>query len=702
MSKALPNIQEKPFLPSLFHLFLPAFKENLLPGQINEIALSALMEYTGSQHAAIYTLHQHSFELIPTCSKGLLSSLEKYFVLAADNRIIARCIETELAQINTIDNQTLLIVPIIPAHGLHGIFILMIDDNFLPEQQIIESTTLFALQYYAAYHNSCLRSELIDIQDLMHQQITARTFALEQSKRELRAMLDHMQAGIFLVDMNSELIAEANDTALDMIGRARYEVIGTPSSLYLSAIERDNAFSQAGSHSARNYESTLHGNNGEMPILRTSATLIMNGAYYRVETFLDISNRIIIEDELRKANEILEIKVAERTSELIHSIHRLEQEVLERKTIENALRKSEYLFSHIFSNASIPICLTNAHGELLNYNQAFSDLTGLGIYNDSLKLGFADIIPSDIYHNFDASYNSFYNGDLQTFTNEVIVNNKKGLQSICIMSSAKFPDEKGITIIISVFVDITQRIKAEQDMKNALAKEKELNELKTRFISVVSHEFRTPLTTILSYTQLLLKYQEKWTPEQQTKYLHSIETGVHKLSFLMSDILSVARLQHGALIFKPQKTNIKSLLQGIIEEFIMGDDNRHIFDINLRMEEEEYIADAGLLRQIFSNLISNAIKYSANDTTINIYAEDKDDSSFLFRISDEGIGIESNHLPYLYEYFRRGDNVGTISGTGLGMSIVKQSVDLHNGTIEVASQPGLGTEFTIQLHLQKA
>jgi PAS domain S-box-containing protein len=250
--------------------------------------------------------------------------------------------------------------------------------------------------------------------------------------------------------------------------------------------------------------------------------------------------------------------------------------------------------------------------------------------------------------------------------------------------------------LVCVIRDITERKLAEEALRQALSTEKELGELKSRFVSMASHEFRTPLATILAFTESLSLFRHKLTDEQIDKKLNNIRTQVEHLKDIMDDVLLLARMQARRAEFNPEKVNLDALCQSILHEFKSRPDIQHSLDYVCDPAIDEVMLDRRLMRQIISNLLSNAIKYSPEAQPVQIRLS-LTDTGYILMVRDYGIGIPEADLKHLFEPFHRASNVGTISGTGLGLVVVKDSVELHGGTITVKSLPGEGTTFTVHL-----
>ena len=251
-------------------------------------------------------------------------------------------------------------------------------------------------------------------------------------------------------------------------------------------------------------------------------------------------------------------------------------------------------------------------------------------------------------------------------------------------------------------------------LSRSLEQERKLSQMKSDFISVVSHEFRTPLTTIQSASELLEYYE--WTKEEQVEQLHQIQSEVKHMTDLMEDVLFLSRANANKAKLNITKFDLadfcKRLLVQMKKTFAENYTLHSFLHIlpneiaiqNFHIENELPIVsvnmDEKLLRQIITNLITNAIKYSHQNTTIEFkvtvdFSVSSPNVSFV--ISDRGIGIPEEDLEHLFSAFHRGKNVGILPGTGLGLSIVKNCIDIHNGTIVVNSKLNVGTEFTVTL-----
>lgn len=243
---------------------------------------------------------------------------------------------------------------------------------------------------------------------------------------------------------------------------------------------------------------------------------------------------------------------------------------------------------------------------------------------------------------------------------------------------------------------IFQQLKnSERTILNAWEQEQELNLLKSSFISMASHEFRTPMTTIRTSVELLQKADRELTEQKKHDYFERIKVAIRQITHLLDEILLLGSGEAGGLRYRPEPLNLKQFCIELIEDLQFS--NQH-YTITAEYEGDCSIAvmDAALLWHILTNLLSNAIKYSPIGGKIQFSLLCQADTATV-RVQDHGIGIPSKDQSHLFETFYRCSNVGKIRGTGLGLAIAKKCVDLHQGNIQVNSELGQGTMFTVEL-----
>jgi signal transduction histidine kinase len=258
-------------------------------------------------------------------------------------------------------------------------------------------------------------------------------------------------------------------------------------------------------------------------------------------------------------------------------------------------------------------------------------------------------------------------------------------------------DEKDLHTAIEIAL---RRRLAEAAMRVALKKEKELSELKSRFWSMVAHEFRVPMTTILSSAQLLEHHQHELPEEKRRELLFLIQKAISSMNQLLDDVLDLNKVETGSLEFNPEPLDLEEFCQRIIEEIQFSTSSKHQIIFTKQNECPNACLDRKLLWHILSNLLVNAIKYSPQGGPVYLELACPNNQA-IFKVKDKGIGIPPVAQEHLFEPFRRAENVGNIPGTGLGLTMVKKCLDLHDAQIDVQSTVGVGTTVTVTLPLNK-
>ena len=254
-------------------------------------------------------------------------------------------------------------------------------------------------------------------------------------------------------------------------------------------------------------------------------------------------------------------------------------------------------------------------------------------------------------------------------------------------------NEGEITGFMGIAIDISERKKAEEDLLESLKKEKELSELKSRFVSMASHEFRTPLSTVLSSAYLIEKYTTAEDQLKREKHLQRIISSVNILTDILNDFLSLGKIEEGKIQVRLTRFNIKEQITATTEEI----KNMLKKNQKIRYHHEgntDVLLDASLLKHIIMNLVSNASKFSPEASSIEITTISGNDHITL-SVKDHGIGISKEDQKHLMERFFRGANAGNIQGTGLGLHIVSKYAELMKGKVECKSELEKGTEFLI-------
>ncbi|MCW1912600.1 ATP-binding protein [Luteolibacter sp. GHJ8] len=267
----------------------------------------------------------------------------------------------------------------------------------------------------------------------------------------------------------------------------------------------------------------------------------------------------------------------------------------------------------------------------------------------------------------------------------------------CSVHLARMPGKRSERVVATV-IDRTEQTRTEESMRRALEQERELGELRSRFTSIVSHEFRTPLGVIMSAVELLRNYFDRLDEERRSELFEDIHQATRRMGDLMEQVLVLGRADAGKLGFSPVPTDLAALCRKLKDEALSASGSKCPVTLSIEDDLSEAEVDEPLLRHIFSNLLSNAAKYSAPGSPVEFEVK-REGPELFFRVADRGIGIPKKDQARLFEAFHRATNVGEIPGSGLGLLIAKRCIELHGGSIDFVSAEGEGTSVNVRLPL---
>lgn len=369
-----------------------------------------------------------------------------------------------------------------------------------------------------------------------------------------------------------------------------------------------------------------------------------------------------------------------------------------RGQILKQLQESERRFRGVFEQTFQLMMLLTPEGIILEVNQNMINVSGKK-QDDFVGLQLCDI---EIWNDapetkswLRKAVESAANGNLDR--QEIEVSSWQNEIKWIDFSLKPLTDEnKKVVQLIAEGRDISDRKKAEAETIENLAKERELNQLKSNFISMVSHEFRNPMAAIRTSAEILQCYNHQLTEEKRSRYFEQIQIAIGNMLQLLDEVLLLGRSETGRLKYEPEILNLESLCLDIIENLEVSTQTQPRIAFKCFGPCNRLMMDGILLRYIINNLLANALKYSNQETKIDftLVCEPK---NVTLEIQDRGIGIPLKDRESLFETFYRASNVSRIQGTGLGLAIVKKCVDLHRGQIQIESEVGIGTKVTVTL-----
>lgn len=495
-----------------------------------------------------------------------------------------------------------------------------------------------------------------------------------------KRVFNSVSEGILIVD-DKGAIVQANPKLFELFGFGG-ELIGQPLNVLIPnrfqgshAKHHGNYMKQPEQRSMGKGMSlwALRKDGSEFPVEISLNHFEKDGKRHALALITDITERKKSDDAILHLNRELEEGVAVRTKELDKAVV--------------ALQESQQLYSSIARNfpsgminvLDLKLQYVFVEGQdLLKYGLSAKDLIGTS-YLDRLPTEGQAILKTELAKVKGGMESAF----------ELIHDGASYLMNAVPLYGA---DGK-VNQILLVEHNISERKQAEKDMINALHKERELNELKSRFVSMASHEFRTPLATILSSVSLISRYAHNNDHDKADRHLERVRNSVQNLTSILNDFLSLEKLEKGHVDCDAKEFDLRDLAISVNDEIMLMTKKGQT--INLLYDgHESVVLDPQMMRNIMLNLLSNAVKYSPEDTVIefNLHVNDK----VMLVVQDQGMGIPEADQRHLFERFFRAKNASSIQGTGLGLNIVKRYADLMDGTIKFDSKEKSGTTFVLE------
>ena len=533
-----------------------------------------------------------------------------------------------------------------------------------------------ATELDVAIKKSQKEAEAIAIKEIAFKKELKKTrIETESIANELRQFIETANAPIFGIDSEG-MVNEWNQTSEKITGFTKKEVLGQDlvkryiTSAYQTKVKKvlDNALK--GEETA-NFEFPIFSKDGNrvMILLNSSTRRNVNG---EIIGMLGVGQDISKMDELR--------------------------------TVSDAIAKELRQF---IETANAPIFGIDSNGMVNEWNQSSEKITG---FTKEEVLG-EDLVATYINSNYQKSVKKVLDNaqrGVETANFEFPLYAKDGKRIMILLNSSTRRNSDGkiigmlgvgqdITILNEYKKNLESKVEYRtQELQESLEREKELGQLKTSFVSMASHEFRTPLTSIKAISDIILRYSNKLSQESINARLEKIKKEVDDMTTMLDDILIIGKSEAQKLAFNPDIEDIVFLIRQIITEYQLSDSTNRQLIYDIPNSIIMINVDKKWIKHIIINLISNAEKYSNKNTPIKISIH-QNQSNISFSFQDYGIGISKQDIKKLFEPFHRGSNAQNIPGTGLGLSVLQQAVDLHNGKIEVESNLGKGSKFKIIL-----
>lgn len=374
------------------------------------------------------------------------------------------------------------------------------------------------------------------------------------------------------------------------------------------------------------------------------------------------------------------------------------RDITEKKKNERDLLQLSSRLSTLLDNLNTGVLMEQADRKVVHANSKFCDLFG-NIFSPE------DLMGQDCGELLLKAKSFFKDPEYFTSsTNHLVNENSRSVNEELELANGKILERDFIPIIydgiqygtVWQYRDITSRKENEQELMGALEAERSYNELNKNFVSMISHEFRTPLTSIQSTSELLLTFSERFTMDDIIKRIDRIHQSSIRMDQLIEDVLTIGKLDAESTLVNTSKINILRFLNDLIEQLEMSELSDRQVEIVSLSETHHIYTDPSLLELILRNMLENAAKYSPKDSKIDFKVREIN-SVFEFKCTDYGIGIPKDEQDFIFESFKRASNTDGVKGTGLGLPIMQKSVNRLNGTLEFTSELNKGSTFTVRI-----
>jgi PAS domain S-box-containing protein len=548
------------------------------------------------------------------------------------------------------------------------------------------------------------------------------------TNNEFETLFNHATIGILITDSNG-LVVNFNQYAEQLFGYQKEEILGKPVELLIPHGKRvahiahrtnfnehptsrvmgaaSHLFAKRKDDSVFPVEISLSHFNNDSQLFVIAFIIDITVRKQNEDLLKEQKNQVLqFAEQTKRLNAELEKKIEDRTKMLKETLEALENTQQE---TTKALNFQKAILNH----AGACIIATDIHGIVQLFNSTAEEYLG---YSKSEVIDEVNVIQFHLASEIQAKAATFSRELRKIVTPDFGVLSIKSMHDLPNEHEWTYVRKDGATFTVSlnvttlrdarnditgflgVAVDISEIKKYQTNLQVALEKEKQLGDLKSRFVTMASHEFRTPLSTILSSASLIDKYTNVDDVEKREKHIKRIKSAVGNMKDILEDFLSLGKIEEGKIQLNPElltpgelRDELESVLQEMQRLTKLSQQITHTFTVT-----DDCNIDRKMLRHIMTNLISNAIKFSPEGSSIDVSSENKK-NELVFTIQDTGIGISESDQKHLFERFFRAENASNIQGTGLGLHIVNRYLDLVDGHIELASKLNKGSTFIVHI-----
>jgi PAS domain S-box-containing protein len=536
----------------------------------------------------------------------------------------------------------------------------------------------------------------------MGQDITAEVNQRNEL-RELEARFEHIfhasPVGIAVIRYRDMTVLNANKNLLHVLGYSYEEIVGLPAdqvNLFPEQAAREILDFVARQGPITNREWRLVGKGRRsLHVIVSMETLDWGKELVVLVIVRDITERVHAEEKIRRLNEELERRVLERTRALEAINREMQAEVEYRKAIESSSQR----INQIIWELPDVIATCEPGGRFQYINKAGRRLYGLTEIEPVSDMSVYQMYPPDLLERVycevvpELRNTGQWHGEIEL---QLPDGNRIPIMQT-ILGHHSLSGE--IEFFSTIIRDITEEKLAAEQINRAFQTEKEMGQLRSSFFSMTSHQFRTPLSAILSSAELLEYYSEQYDPDKRLHHLRLIQEQVQLLNGMLNDILDIGRLEMKSSDVELKIVDVCEVVSRSLDNCVLADGENHRFNFDCLDRPLPALSAPQLIDRVFDNLLSNAVKYSPFGTLVDVRVWAKDGWAVI-EVVDTGIGIPEEDLPLLFQPFSRAGNAGDVTGSGLGLMIVKRTLELIGGEIRIESRLNSGTRVEVRIPLR--